>query len=185
MRIGNVTPGLGYFLSIVLVCTPFVSAQNATRSHDTDPWLPLRFLEGTWNAKTVGGSAQARASGSYTFRSDLNGHVLARYSSASGCKGPADYDCNHSDLFYVYQDAPDQPLKAIYFDNEGRVIHYSVSTPAADTVVFLSDTNAGGPRFRLAYELKNSVMEGKFQMLMPGKTDWISYLEWSGSRKQD
>ena len=185
MRIGQAIPKITPLLAAVLLCAPVLLAQNAAASHDSDPWTPLHFLEGTWNAKTTGGIAQASTSGAYTFRRELKGHVLGRYSSASGCKGPTDFDCSHSDLFYVYQEGPNQSLKAIYFDNEGHVIHYAITTPAADTAIFLSEGNAPGPRFRLMYELKNGVMEGKFQMLMPGKTEWVSYLEWSGGRKQD
>jgi len=33
------------------------------------------------------------------------------------------------------------------------------------------------------YELKDAVMQGKFQMRMPGQKDWKSYLEWTGSKK--
>jgi len=114
----------------------------------------------------------------------LEGHVLARHSRTdAGCKGPENYDCEHGDLLYVYEEAPGQPLKAIYFDNEGHVIHYEVSTPAPGTVVFLSEPSRPGPQFRLAYELKDSVMSGRFQMRMPGQTEWRSYLEWSGRRK--
>jgi hypothetical protein len=39
----------------------------------------------------------------------------------------------------------------MYFDNEGHVIHYNVSTPDATTVVFLSDASGAGPQFRLMY----------------------------------
>ena len=59
---------------------------------------------------------------------------------------PAKFDCSHGDLLYLFQDAAGTPLKAIYFDNEEHVIHYDVSTPASNRVVFLSDSgvvNAG------------------------------------------
>jgi hypothetical protein len=138
---------------------------------------------GTWEAKTQAAPAEVSALGSYTFRKELGGHVLARHSSASGCKGPADFDCEHGDLLYVFQDAPGQALQAIYFDNEGHVIHYGVSTPSAGTVIFLSEASVSGPQFRLVYELKTGVMSGKFQMRMPGKAEWMSYLEWSGAKK--
>jgi hypothetical protein len=74
-------------------------------------------------------------------------------------------------------------MKAIYFDNEGHVIHYDVSTPDPTTAVFLSDASATGPQFRLTYQRKNSTMSGKFQVRMPGQTEWQSYLEWSGDKK--
>ena len=78
---------------------------------------------------------------------------------------------------------PGQPLKAIYFDNEGHVIHYNVTNPTPTTAVFLSDAAQPGPQFRLTYELKGESMSGKFQMKMPNQPDWKSYLEWSGPKQ--
>jgi hypothetical protein len=148
-----------------------------------DPWKSLQFLIGTWEAHTQGGSAGAAGAGTYTFQPELRNHVLARHSSSEKCKGPADFDCEHSDLLYVYQDAPGQSYKAIYFDNEGHVIHYDVSVPALTTAVLLSEPSRPGPQFRLIYELKGATMYGKFQMRAPGQTEFRSYLEWSGPKK--
>ena len=158
-------------------------AQNAPRPVSPgDLWKPLEFLIGTWEADSQGGSAGAAASGTYTFRLELNGTVLARHSTSSGCKAPADFDCEHGDLLYIYRDASDQPCKAIYFDNEGHVIHYEVSTPAPGAAIFLSGASPSQPVFRLSYERKDSIMSGKFQMRMPGQAAFTSYLEWSGRK---
>jgi hypothetical protein len=165
----------------LLAAAGLLNAQ--TPSTDKEQWSALGFLEGTWEARTQAGAANANAVGTYTFKKELGGHILARHSSADGCKGPADFDCDHGDLLYVYQDIAGQPLKAIYFDNEGHTIHYSVSVPAPASVIFISDAATPGPRFRLVYELKEGVMSGKFQMQMPGKSEWASYLEWSGRKK--
>jgi len=170
-------------LPLLLVALP-VAAQS-TPSPVTDSWKALSFLQGTWEAKGTGSQGISRT-GTYTFRSELGDHILARHSTSdAGCKGPATFDCEHSDLFYVYQDAPGQSLKAIYFDNEGHVIHYGVSAPDATSAIFLSDSAQPGPQFRLIYELKAAVMSGKFQMRMPGQTEWKSYLEWSGSKRTE
>jgi len=166
------------FALALMVAAPLCAQTAAT----PDPWKALSFLEGTWEAKTQGGAASA--AGLYTFQLELDKHILARHSTTDpGCKGPANFDCAHGDLLYVYEDAPGQPLKAIYFDNEGHVLHYSVSTPDATTAVFLTDPAAPGPQFKLVYELKGPLMTGKFQMKMPGQTEWKSYLEWSGGKK--
>jgi hypothetical protein len=150
---------------------------------ESDRWSTLSFLEGTWGAK-ASGIGGVTGQGTYTFRPELGDHILARHSVKSGeCKGPAGFNCDHSDLLYVYRDGTGQPLKAIYFDNEGHVIHYDVSTPSATTAVFLSDSSQPGPQFRLMYELKGQVMSGKFQIRMPGQKEWKSYLEWSGSKQ--
>ena len=148
-----------------------------------EPWKALSFLEGTWGAHTQSGSAGAQGNGTYTFRPELNHHVLARHSELSNCKGPKAYDCKHSDLLYIYREAPGQPLRAIYLDNEGHVIHYTVSTPEATTALFVSEVSPSGPQFQLIYQLKDGVMSGKFQMRLPGQADWRSYLEWSGAKR--
>jgi hypothetical protein len=153
-------------------------------SAPADPWKALGFLEGTWDAHAQAGSAKAQVSGTYTFKFELKHHVLVRRSDDSAaCKGPASFDCEHSDVLYVYQDAENQPQKAIYFDNEGHVIHYAISTPDAITAVFISEASPSGPQFQLIYQLKDTVMSGKFQMRMPGQTEWKSYLEWNGAKK--
>jgi len=172
---------------VLLVATLPAFGQDAApsaakpSSAPTDPLTPLSFLEGNWEAKGQGGGASAN--GSYSFQRELGGHVLARHSRTADCKGPASFDCEHGDLLYVYTDGPGQPLKAIYFDSEGHVIHYAVSTPNATTVVFLSDAAQPGPQFQLVYMRQDAIMAGKFQMKMPGQPDWKSYLEWSGARK--
>lgn len=142
----------------------------------------LSFLEGSWNASAQGNTG-ARATGYYVFRRELGGHVLARHSFTAACKGPADYNCEHADLLYVYSESAGQPLKAIYFDSEGHTIHYDVSTPDPATAIFVSALSASGPQFRLTYTLKAGVLTGKFQIRMPGQTEWNSYLEWAGSKK--
>jgi hypothetical protein len=157
-----------------------LGAQTSTT--ENEGWNALHFLEGTWEAATQGGAAKATVSGTYSFRKELGGRILARHSSSSGCKGPTDFDCDHSDLLYIYPEGQG-PLKAIYFDNEGHVIHYDVTTPTPTSAVFLSEGSTPGPHFRLVYELKEGIMSGRFQVQMPGKTDWTSYLEWSGQKK--
>ena len=170
-------------LSIILVwlCTG-LTAQEPPKKTD-DPWRPLSFLIGTWEAKTQGGSASAASSGSYTFQLELRDHILARHSANASCKGPADFNCDHGDLLYIYRDTPEQPLKAIYFDNEGHVIHYDVTMPDPNTAALISSAGTPGPQFRLVYELKAGVMLGRFQLRIPGRSDFESYLEWSGKKR--
>ena len=173
----------------VVICACFValalSAQDKPpETAGGDPWNSISFLQGTWEAKTQGGSAGADAGGSYTFQPELNNHILARHSRVGDCAGPATYDCEHHDLLYIFQESPGALLKAVYFDNEGHVIHYDVSTPNATTAVFTSESAPSGLQFRLIYELRNAIMSGKFQMRMPEQADWKSYLEWSGRKKR-
>jgi hypothetical protein len=164
-------------------CFQLLSAQPSPPTSADQPLRVLSFLEGTWDAKTSRASSGIDASGAYTFKKELGGHILARYSSSAGCVGPADSDCKHGDLLYVYQDPVNRALKAIYFDNEGHVIHYDVSTPGPARAVFISDATAPGAQYRLTYELKGAVMQGRFQIRQQGEAEWVSYLEWSGAKK--
>ncbi len=105
------------FVGVVILGAASLYPQS-TPSPAPDSWGPLQFLVGTWGGTTQGGSAGAAGSGSYSFQPELRNHILARHSSSTGCKGPADFDCDHADLLYVYRDVSGQPYKAIYFDNE-------------------------------------------------------------------
>jgi hypothetical protein len=152
-------------MNLPLIAAAFLYASSAlAQSAPADPWKPLRFLIGTWEGKT-----QGSGSGDYSFQLELRDHILARHASGAGAE--------HEDLLYVYQDTPGQAYKAIYFDNEGHVIHYDVSFPGTTSVIFRS------AQFRLSYELKGSTMYGKFQMRAPGQAEYKSYLEWSGGKK--
>jgi len=169
------------FVMTMLLAIPL--AANGQPAPAPDPFKALAFLEQNWEANTQGYGG-VKSTGTYTFRRELGGHILARRSTSdAGCKGPAAFDCEHGDMLYVYEEVPGQPLKAIYFDNEGHVIHYDVSVPTATSVVFLSEASRPGPQFRLVYELKGSLLLGKFQGRMPGQSEWKSYLEWSGAKK--
>jgi hypothetical protein len=108
-------------------------ALSAQPPPNADPWAGLRFLLGTWEATTTGGMAQAKSSGSYAFQLELRDHVMARHFISGDCKAPDEFDCQHTDLLYVYPAADGQAWQAIYFDNEGHVIHYNVSVPKPGT----------------------------------------------------
>ena len=172
----------GRVIAAALIALTQAQSDRALSAPAEDPWNALSFLEGTWDARTQSGSAGAEATGTYTFKPELKHHVLARHSERAACKGPKAYDCKHGDLLYIYQEAQGQPLRALYLDSEGHVIHYTVSTPEAATALFVSEASPSGPQFQLVYQLKDGVMSGKFQMRMPGQADWKSYLEWSGGK---
>jgi hypothetical protein len=50
--------------------------------------------------------------------------------------------------------------------------------------VFVSSRSQAGPQYRLSYQLKGSIMQGRFQVRMPGQAEFKSYLEWSGEKKK-
>jgi hypothetical protein len=84
----------------------------------------------------------------------------------------------------VYQ--PDGAgARAVYFDNEGHVIHYAVElAPERGTLVFLSDVIPGAPRFRFTYRLAAADRLGiAFDIAPPGNPEAFSpYIQATAQR---
>jgi len=165
------------------VSAPTAPQSSAPTTPAPGPWAAVHFLIGSWESKTTSGVAQAKAPAGYSFRLELREHILARHTRSGACLASDDVECQHSDLLYLYPAANGSSLQAIYFDNEGHVIHYDVTAPKPNLVVFLSDPVQPGPQYRLSYELVDGVLSGKFELKMPGQQDFSSYLEWSGKRR--
>lgn len=54
----------------------------------------------------------------------------------------------------IYPDPFLHQLRAFYTDNEGHVIHYTVSAAFdGKSVIFLGDPDPGHPRYRLTYAI--------------------------------
>jgi hypothetical protein len=136
-----------------------------------DPWSAYRFLIGTWTGEGQG--QPGTSSGTATFKLDLDGRIIVRTNRvtvAATAQQPASV---HEDLMVIYRDAPGQPVKAIYFDNEDHTIEYDVTASADGTVVtFVSKAIPSAPRFRLVYTLLNPAsVDVKFEMAPPGSPD--------------
>jgi len=175
-------------IAMVLGVSTVLTAQTPAPTPPTDPLAPLDFLLGTWSATTsAAGSSGGQAAGTYTFKRDLDGHVLQRISVAAACTGPQDFNCKHRDELTIFPDANAQAIHhvsmlALFLDNEGHVIYYTVTTPDANTVIFNSQSPASAPKFRLSYHRDGNKMNGKFEMAAPGSDEFHSYLEWSGMK---
>ena len=130
------------------------------------PWDNLKFLEGDWVAE----------GGSFTFHQELESKILVRKNRAE-TKGAV-----HEDLMVVYPAAGNAPLRAIYWDNEGHIIHYTIKADGKQAV-FLSEGDASGPRYRLTYENTGpGKVDIKFEVAPPGK-EFQMYLQGSARRK--
>jgi len=142
------------------------------RGQAADPWAPLAFLIGEW---TGGGSGQPgdAVAGSTRFFMELEGKIMVRKNRAELAARPGENPGNvHEDLMIVYPKAGGSAFIADYFDNEGHVIHYSLSFPGKQpSVVFESDSAAAGPRFRLVYATDPSdrgILVNEFWIARPG-----------------
>ncbi len=133
-----------------------------------------KWLLGKWNGQGSGQPGQG--SGSFTFRYELDKHVIVRKSYSDY---PATQDrpaISHEDLMVIYPDSTGAFTSAMYWDNEGHTIHYLV-TYAGDNIVFTSKSSVAGPQYRLTYspEGKKSV-NVKFETSRDG-VNWMTYVE--------
>ncbi len=132
-----------------------------------DPAGKLDFLLGDWTG--TGGGNPGQGVGSFSFSPDLQGHVLVRRAHSEYPATPQRPATVHDDLMVVYA----EQSKAVYFDNEGHVIHYDISVDASRKVAtFVSTDPAPSPLFRLTYRAQNSgELAITFEIAMNGKTD--------------
>lgn len=138
------------------------------------PWTSWAWLIGEW--KGEGSGQPGQGGGTFSFQTDLDGKILVRKSHseypASGNR-PATI---HDDLMIVSLDYSGNPTKAIYFDNEGHTINYTISY-APNTIVLTSGKIPNSPVFRLTYSLlDNQMVNTKFEMSQDGGK-FMTYLE--------
>jgi hypothetical protein len=153
---------------------------------DDDSWKPYRFVVGEWVAE--GGGEPGKGSGRFSFALDLEGKVLVRRNRAEYPAQQGRPAFLHEDLMVIYPAGTNGSTRAIYFDNEGHVIHYAVTVSGdGRTLVFLSDTVPASPRYRLSYTRRADASVGiTFEIAPPGKPDAFKiYLESTARRRAD
>jgi hypothetical protein len=154
-------------IALLALTSNCFSQQNAAWSN----WL---WLTGEW--KGEGNGQPGQGGGTFSFNTDLNEHIMVR-------KSHSEYPANgnrpatvHDDLMIVSLDFTGNATKAIYFDNEGHTINYSI-TYAPKTIVLLSDKIPNVPVFRLTYTLlEDQRVNTKFEMSQDGEK-FMTYIE--------
>ena len=150
-----------------------------------DPWKAFgSLLGGTWEGG--GSGTPGSGTGGFSFLWDLQGKILVRKSTSTYPATKEHPAFTHEDLMVVSRESETSPLRADYYDNEGHVIHYTVSMSADGTSAqFLSDPVPAAPRYRLTYARTAAEhVSIKFEIAPPNKPDaFATYLEASARRK--
>jgi hypothetical protein len=156
------------FLFLILLSITSVSAQNNQK------WQQWQWLLGEW--KGEGNGQPGEGAGGFSFESELNTNILIRKSYATFPATANKPAFRHDDIMTIYNDAEGQPLKAIYFDNEGHTIHYSVAV-GEKKIVFISEKTQNMPVFRLTYtQMDDKTVNVSFEFSKDGE-HFTPYLE--------
>lgn len=161
--------------AFILLSITFLAASLSFGQGNDSRWEKLNSLIGDW--KGEGSGKPGEGGGHFSFKLDLNENILIR---TSHTEYPATKDkplIVHDDLMIVYPDNSGNPNRAIYFDNEGHVINYSVTFPNDNDIVFTSDRIPNVPVFKLTYSKIDDNLENvKFEMSNDGEK-FITYIE--------
>lgn len=164
------------FLTVALL--GILSVSFGQQKPNWDKWS---WLMGAWVG--AGSGQPGQGGGTFTFKTDLDKKILVRKSltefPASGNKPKG----IHEDLMIIYPDYSGNPSKAIYFDNEGHNINYSI-TYSDQSIALTSGKIPNMPVFRLTYTLlENETVNTKFEMSQDGEK-FSTYIEGKSVRKK-
>ena len=163
-------------LALIVLCSVSIAfgQQDST-------WVKWNWLIGEWIGE--GSGVPGQGGGQFSLLPDLDRKILVRKNHA---EYPATKDkpaVIHDDLMIAYTSSPGKPEKAIYFDNEGHTIQYTVAT-TNKSIVFTSDKVQSAPVFRLTYELLDGGMINvKFEMSRDGEK-FMTYTEGKCRKKK-
>jgi hypothetical protein len=170
-------------LMILLVAIAMNSNLYPQQSNSAFNWDGWNFFLGEWIGK--GGGQPGQGSGGFSFSFDIQKRVIVR-------KNYADYPAtkdrpafSHNDLMVIYKESGDS-TRAIYWDNEGHIIHYTVSMPGdTNSVTFLSDLKTSEPRYRLTYtKADDKSVKITFEIASPRNPEtFLKYIESEATRK--
>ncbi|HVN59314.1 MAG TPA: hypothetical protein VMT63_13520 [Bacteroidales bacterium] len=165
-------------ISILFLSTAFTCfGQDMMQDNINPKWEKIKWLLGAWKGEGTGKPGEG--AGTFAFYADLGGDIIIRKNHTEFPAAQNKPASVHDDLMVIYIDQKTGTPAAIYFDNEGHTINYSVSY-LENSVVFTSDRSGNIPAFRLTYtpEGKDSVdiafdmsrEDGKFVTYLEGKS---------------
>jgi hypothetical protein len=172
-------------LLLLVALAGLLFANTGSSAQETpNGWAPFEFLLGDWVGE--GGGQPGQGTGEFSFHFDLQNHILVRKNYAAYPPANGRPAFRHDDLMVVYRESENSPLKAVYFDSEGHVIHYSVVVSSdKKTFEFVSEAQPSSPRYRFTYiKWGSDNLALKFEIAPPGKPDAFStYIEAKAKRK--
>jgi hypothetical protein len=136
-------------------------------------WFAFYFLLGEWISQ--GGGTPGQGGGNLVFQFDLQQQILLRKNHVEFPAVQGQPAFAHDDLTVIFPDSSGR-MRAIYFDNEGHSIYYSVGlTEDGKMITFVSEPSPSKPRFRTTYlKGQDETMVIRFEIAPPDKPDEFS-----------
>ena len=160
--------------SLFLILTVVCFGQQGTA------WDKFTWLMGKWEGEGSGQPGQG--GGTFSFEYDLDKEIIVRKSHSEYPATPDKPEVIHDDLMIIYMDGNPEP-RAIYFDNEGHVINYSIIF-TNNSIILTSDVIENVPVFRLTYTLLgNNTINTEFGMSQDG-TNFTTYIEGKSNKSK-
>jgi hypothetical protein len=146
-----------------------------------DNWDEWNWLIGKWKGE---GSGQPGAGGgTFSFFFDLDSNIIIRKSHSEYPATENKPETIHDDLMIVYPDISGSPIKAIYFDNEGHTINYTISY-MEQSIVLTSERIPDSPVFRLTYtSLDKKTVHTRFEISQDGEK-FMTYIEGKSKKRK-
>ena len=163
----------------ILLLLSIVICLNLSAQKNSEMWSKWKYLIGNWEGE--GNGTPGKGDGFFSFRNDLDENILIR-KNHSEYPATADSPATvHNDIMIIYPDTSGNPVKAIYFDNEGHIINYAI-TYSDSTIILTSEVKTNSPRFRLTYiKIDSKTVNIKFEIAFAQKPDFFTtYLEGKG-----
>jgi len=157
----------------------FIGILTTCFGQENTTWDKWNWLIGEWIGEGSGQPGQG--GGTFSFVLELDKKILVRKSHSEYPATENKPAVIHDDLMIIYLDITGNPSKAIYFDNEGHTINYTISY-SNKSIVLLSDKISNVPIFRLTYTLlDNETINTKFEMSQDGEK-FMTYIEGKSKR---
>ena len=161
----------------LVVIVPLV-AQPARPTAD---WKAWQFLIGEWEGEGTGAPGEGK--GGFSLEPDLQGRILVRKNWTDFPAAQGRPAVVHEDVMVIAYEQGG--IRAVYWDNEGHVIHYAVDISPDGAITFVSPAGPGIPRFRLSYrKIADDRVGIRFEISSPDKPDEFKvYLDGTARKK--
>lgn len=158
----------------ILLIIAFLTITTVAFGQQKADWNSWSWLMGEWVGEGSGQPGQG--GGTFSFSYELDKNVIVRKSHSEYPATEKKPAVIHDDIMIVYPNVKDNSSWAIYFDNEGHVIHYQV-TCSDKSITLTSEKMDNAPVFRLIYTLlDNGMINTKFEMSRDG-INFFTYIE--------